>query len=107
MLGLLYPSDLDLLADELGSVHTKWEALGKALRVSEKKLNDIRTHYKSDTRNCFRETLREWLPCPWLDTYWGDVVDALRSLQEDCLCSEVKTKYGELSTIMYMLRSSI
>ena len=80
-----------MLVEELSPVYTKWEALGRALGVSQEHLEAIHTH----PGNCLREMLRMWFPSSY-DQYWSDIVDALRSVGEDSLCSELKVKYGEL-----------
>lgn len=80
-----------MLVEELSPVYTKWEALGRALGVSQEHLEAIHTH----PGDCLREMLRMWFPSSY-DQYWSDIVDALRSIGEDSLCSELKVKYGEL-----------
>ena len=75
-------------------MQTKWEAIGQAFNLREGTLKDIRTRY-NHTRpgDGLREVLRLRLP-----TYWHRFVVALRSVGEECLASELKVKYGELST---------
>jgi len=93
-IGVLDESDLDLLVEDLQSVQTKWEAIGRWLYIREETLEDIRTLY-SHTRpgDVLREVFRNWLP-----NFWHNVVRALRSVGEEHLASELKVKYGELST---------
>ena len=78
--------------EELGPVDTKWEELGRTLGVSKEHLEDIRTHYHGNHGAALQEVLQIWLPGP---SHWGGIVHALRSIQKDCLCSELKVKYGE------------
>jgi len=89
----LYESDLDVLVEDLQSVQTKWEAIGRAFNIREETLEDIRTRY-SHTRpgNALREVLRKWLP-----NHWEEAVDALRCIGEEHLASELKLKCCELS----------
>ena len=80
--------------EDLQSVQTKWEAIGRAFNIREETLEDIRTQY-SHTRpgDALREVFRNWLP-----NVWQNVVRALRSVGEGHLASELKVKCGELST---------
>jgi len=80
--------------EELQSVQTKWEAIGRRLSIREETLEDIRTRY-SHTRpgDALRKVFRNWLP-----NFWHNVVRALRHVGEEHLASELKVKYGELST---------
>lgn len=91
-LGLLYNYDLDVLVEELSPVQTKWEALGQALEVPQENLEAIRTEY-CNPLDSLRKMLRGWLHDL---QHWRDVVDALRSIGEDRLSSELKVKYGAL-----------
>ena len=92
-LGFLFESDLDVLVEDLQSVQTKWEAIGRAFNTREETLEDIRTQY-SHTRpgDALREVFRNCLP-----NFWQNVVRVLRSVGEEHLASELKVKYGELS----------
>ena len=77
-------SDLDVLVKGLQPVQTK----------SEEHLEGIHTqcNYLGDS---FRETMRMYRSGP---VPWGQVFEALRGVGEERLCSELKVKYGEIST---------
>ena len=91
---MLDESDLEVLVEDLQTVQTKWEAIGRALRLREETLEDIHTQYgHTKPGDGLREVLRLRLP-----TYWDRFVDALRSVGDDRLASKLKVKYGELST---------
>ena len=83
-----------MVVEDLQSVQTKWEAIGQALYTTEETLEDIRTRY-SHIRpgDALREIFRNWLP-----NFWHNVVRALRSVGEERLATELKVKYGKLST---------
>ena len=98
-LGVLSESDLDTLMEEMNSVSTKWESIGRELFISSdhKYLTDIRTSY-STSRECMREMLRKWL---WeYGATWGQIIIALRSAGVPQLADSLKAKYlpGELTT---------
>ena len=99
-LGLLRESDLDTLVEEMNSVSTKWESIGRELFFDpsdHKYLTDIRTSY-STSHDCMREMLRKWLR--EYSATWGHIVVALRSTGELQLADNLKAKYipGELTT---------
>lgn len=93
--GPLYPEDLDVLVEALSPVQTKWKELGQILGVSEEHLETFQTH--TMPADSLRKMLEVWLPTPNVD--WGHVLDAVKIVGEECLCSELKVKYGESSLI--------
>ena len=93
-LGLLHESDLEVLVEDLQSVQKKWEAIGRGLYIGEETLEDIHIQYShTSPGDALREVFREWLP-----NNWHNVVTVLKSVGEEHLASELKVKYGELST---------
>ena len=100
-IGLLRESDLDTLVEEMSSVSTKWESIGRELYLDSsdnKYLTDIRTSY-STSHDCMREMLRKRLQVYDINT-WGRIIVALRSTGEPQLADTLKAKYipGELTT---------
>ena len=99
-LGQLYESDLDTLVEEMSSVSTKWESIGRKLFVppDHQHLTDIRTSY-STSHDCMREMLRYWLHDLGYIHTWGHIIRALRSTGEPQLADTLKAKYipGELT----------
>ena len=98
-LGWLYPSDLDVLVEELSPLHNKWEELAHALSPSLD-LEAIRTH--SYSRDGLHETLRRWLD-PRLLRRWDEVISTLRKVGEDDVANKLQVKYGELATTVVSL----
>ena len=86
-LGVLYESDLDVLVEELSPVNSKWKKIASIL-------DGVETSHPSDG---LREVLQRWLRSGY-GVHWHRVLEALRSVREECLASELKRKYGELST---------
>ena len=100
-LGRLRESDLDTLVEEMNSVSTKWESIGRKLLFADHEyLTHISTSY-STSRDCMREMLRKqlWLK-QYVNTTWGRIIVALRSTGEPQLADNLKAKYlpGELTT---------
>ena len=98
-LGVLYESDLDVLVEDLSPVNSKWKEIGTELYV---RVSKVEASHPSDG---LLEVLRKWLYRDGLShltrSYainWHHVVRALRSVGEGHLASELKVKYGELST---------
>ena len=96
-LGELRLSDLDTLVEEMSSVSTKWERIGRELGQSQY-LTDIRTSYSS-SHDCMREMLRKWLQDPLYAHNWGRILFALRKAGVPQLAGNLKAKYipGELT----------
>lgn len=91
--GPLYEEDLDVLVEALSPVQSKWKALGQILGVSKEQLETFQPH--TMPADGLRKMLELWLPTGNVD--WGHVLDALKIVGEECLCSELKAKYGESS----------
>ena len=72
--------------EELSPVNSKWKEIAVYLGIK-----DVEASHPSDG---LREVLRRWLTC----RTWHSVLRALRSVGEEHLASELKVKYGELST---------
>ena len=87
-LGRLDESDLDVLVEELSPINSKWKELAIYLHIEE-----VEASHPSDG---LREVLHRWIG-QYL-AYWQRVLEALRSVGEEHLASELKLKYGELST---------
>ena len=103
-LGRLREYNLDTLVEEMSSVSTKWESIGRELFDSydHQYLTDIHTSY-STSHDCMREMIRKWLEkyAKYVGgTAWRDIIFALRSTGESQLADNLKTKYipGELTT---------
>ena len=84
-------SDLDVLVEELSPVNSKWKELGAKLGVT------VRGMEATQPSDGLRKMLREWLQED-LNPRWHEVLRALRSVGEGHLASELKVKYGELTT---------
>ena len=97
-LGFLYPSDLDVLVEELSPLHNRWEELAHVLSLSLD-LETTRAHSHSGDE--LHETLRRWLDTG--GTWWGEVISALRMVGEDDAANKLKVKYGELATTVVSL----
>jgi len=100
-LGFLYESDLDVLVEELGALHNKWRALGKALHLIKEELKAIGTQH-SHTEDCFKGILIKCLDAGNL-AVWNDVLHALRRVGEDGVANRLKVKYGESATTVISL----
>jgi len=87
---VLYESDLDVVVEELSPVNSKWKKLGTELRV---RVGEVEASHPSDG---LCEVLRRWLR--GYGRNWHHVLRALRRVGEEHLASELKGKYGELST---------
>jgi len=74
--------------EELSPVNSKWKELSSYLNVW-----GVKASHPSDG---LHEVLRRWLT--GYDRNWHGVLRALRSVGEGHLASELKVKYGELST---------
>ena len=74
--------------EELSPVNSKWKELAIYLRVEE-----VEASHPSDG---LRQVLRRWIREDV--AYWHRVPRALRRVGEEHLASELKVKYGELST---------
>ena len=100
-LGELTESDLDTLVEEMSSVSTKWESIGRKLITSEdsKYLTDIRTSYNTSC-DCMREMIVKWLQNSFYSHSWRRIIVALRSTGELQHANNLKAKYipGELTT---------
>ena len=92
-LGFLHESDLDVLVEELSPVNSKWKEIGRELYVG---VDGVKASHPSDV---LREVLRRWLT--GIARPWHDVLRALRRVGEEHLASELKVKYGELSTTLF------
>ena len=88
-LGWLGVSDLDVLVEELSPVNSKWKEIAVYLGIK-----DVEASHPSDG---LREVLQRWLDGGY-GTHWYRVVETLRRVGEKHLASELKVKYGELST---------
>ena len=88
-LGLLHESHLDVIANELSTVNTKWEKLGEQLGM-DNELEGIRIHHA----DCLKEVIRQWLQRYGLHT-WSHIVLALKSTNvgESQLGDYLKEKY--------------
>ena len=93
-LGFLYPSDLDVLVEELSPLHNRWEEMAHALSPSLD-LKDI-----SHSGDGLHETLMRWLAN---ESHWGEVIGALRKVGEDDVANKLKVKYGESATTVVPL----
>ena len=83
-----------MLVDELSPAISNWEALGRALGVSDD-LEIIRSCY-SYPGDRLKVILREWLKLGRPN--WRGVLRALRTVGEDKVAKKLKVKYGESST---------
>ena len=97
-LGWLYPSDLDVLVEELSPLHNRWEELAHALSPSLD-LEAIRA--RSHSGDGLHETMRRWLNTAV--KHWSKVITALRKVGEDDVANKLKVKYGELATTVVSL----
>ena len=75
--------------EELSPVNSKWKKLVVYLQIEE-----VEASHPSDG---LREVLRRWIREKYYPS-WYDVLRALRSVGEEHLASELKVKYGKLST---------
>ena len=81
--------------EELSPVNSKWKQLASELGVP-----GVEARYLG---NGLYEVLQRWLT--GYARFWRTVPKALRCVGEECLASELKAKYGELSTtesLLYM-----
>jgi len=75
--------------EELSPVNSKWKELAVYLQIEEAEAS-----HPSDG---LREVLQKWLRSVY-KRYWHHIFGSLRRVGEEHLASELKWKYGELST---------
>ena len=93
VLGWLFDDDLYVLVEELSQLNSKWKKLGSELHV---RVGKVEASHPSDG---LHEVLQRWLRSGYeFGVHWHTVLEALRSIGEEHLASELKVKYGELST---------
>ena len=89
-------SEKDLLnvMEELADVRAKWYNIGLGLGMSVGTLDGIRTDH-SNTSDCLRETLKEWLKTYLPSPTWSKVVEALgtKTVGEAKLAADLEHKY--------------
>ena len=87
-------SDLELVVKELKRVAEKWKLIGRALTTGWS-VDDIKY---PDATECLSEVVRRRLH--YSGTYWGNIIGALRKVDESQLANHLFSKYshGELTT---------
>ena len=82
-----------MVVNELATMSGKWESLGKQLRMGNRQLRNIRTHY-FNPEDCLKALIRKWLQKEQLHTR-SHLVHALKSpnVGESDLGDHLKEKY--------------
>ena len=95
--GLLEKSDIDVVANELDAVSSKWYTLGQGLLFKDH-LDSIRAQNLQDNQLYLREVLSKRMDHP--TTTWSDIIASLKSSGDSQLadCLETKYSFRELTT---------
>lgn len=95
--GLLEKSDIDVVANELDAVSSKWCTLGQSL-LFKGHLDSIRAQNLQDNQLYLREVLSKRMDYP--TTTWTDIIASLKSSGDFHLVDHLETKYSsrELTT---------
>lgn len=91
-LGLLEKTDLDMVAEELDSVSSKWYALGQKLLDADDDLDSIRAQSSHNHKVCMREMLSKRIQ-KFYCTTWSDTIAGLRTSVDSELAYNLKAKY--------------
>ena len=86
--------DLSTVRHELHDARTKWYDIGIELKVDVSTLKTIESMY-SNSKDCLREVITEWLKAVHPKPTWRSLVDALRRpvVDESKLAAVIEGKY--------------
>ena len=86
--------DLSTVRHELHDARTKWYDIGIELKVDVSTLKTIESMY-SNSKDCLREVITEWLKAVHPKPTWRSLVDALRKpvVDESKLAAVIEGKY--------------
>ena len=86
--------DLSTVRHELHDARTKWYDIGVELKVDISTLKTIESMY-SNSQDCLREVVTEWLKAVHPKPTWRSLVDALRRpvVDESKLAAVIEGKY--------------
>jgi len=90
-IGLLEETDIDMAAEELDAVSSKWYTLGEHAGISHHELDLIHTKYSHDETFCLRQVLNKRIN--YASTTWHDIVAILRSSDCPQLADRLEAKY--------------
>ena len=96
--GLLEKSDIDVVANELDAVSSKWYTLGQGLLFKDH-LDSIRAQNLQDNQLCLKKVLSTRI-MKYPTTTWSDIIASLKSSGDSQLadCLETKYSFRELTT---------
>ena len=86
--------DLSTVRNEIHDARTKWYDIGIELKLDVSTLKAIESKY-SDSKDCLREVITEWLKAVHPKPTWRSLVDALRRkvVDESHLAAAIEGKY--------------
>ena len=86
--------DLSTVRNEIHDAQTKWYDIGIELKVDVSTLKTIESMY-SNSKDCLREVITEWLKAVHPKPTWRSLVDALRRpvVDESKLAAVIEGKY--------------
>ena len=82
------------MRNEIHDARTKWYDIGIELKVDVSTLKTIESMY-SNSKDCLREVITEWLKAVHPKPTWRSLVDALRKpvVDESKLAAAIEVKY--------------
>ena len=85
---------LSTVLNEIHDARTKWYYIGLELKLDVSTLKAIEFKY-SDSKDCLREVIMEWLKAVDPEPTWRNLVDALRRpvVEESKLAAVIEGKY--------------
>jgi len=86
--------DLSTVREEIHDARIKWYDIGIELKVDVPTLKTIQSMY-SNSQDCLREVITEWLKAVDPKPTWRSLVDALRKpvVEESKLAQAIEGKY--------------
>ena len=86
--------DLSTVRNEIHDARTKWYDIGIELKVDVSTLKTIESMY-SNSKDCLREVITEWLKAVHPKPTWRSLVDALRRpvVEESKVAAVIEDKY--------------
>ena len=86
--------DLSTVRNEIHAARAKWYDIGIELKVDVSTLKSIESMY-SNSKDCLREVIAEWLKAVHPKPTWRSLLDALRrpAVDESKLAAVIEGKY--------------